>query len=745
MGMTRRRLSLRALSVLVLSLCACWGAPSGGYYGAWTSDAAADVAATKDDVASTPSDRAQPPSDSVVIADVPMADLCGARDLGSPLGNAVARGNTTASTRRFDTPTCGVETGASRGGANAPEAVFRWVAPTTGRFQFDTNGSEYDTLLYVRLGECNGAELGCNDDAMTGTTASSVSFTLQRGEVVFIVVDGYGSASGAFVLNIHGDGVAVDAGPVVDTAPVDVPVTPPAADPCADVTAAGRCLGTAAFEYCSVPTGEGTPSLRRYTCGAGEACQVDGDGFANCVVVGPCRENATRCAGSTALERCRSGRWESVSCGVGRCVQTPLGDDCNMIAATRTVSSRVRYETRGPRSDRRDWDAPFVADAQQFLVISLRDAQAVDVQRTDTTGRFSVLVPASTLPSDRIAIVAAGVDATSRQLTYLVADPHLGAGERRTDDTSSPTLSPTAWSWVWNVSSLPSELRITVSAGSGAARVYDYLRYAYGQMSDYFGRPGMPLIVWVGMGTSWSCGSCFNRVPLRALNLDFDAQVWLDGDASDQGYWSDSVTAHELGHWVMASYGVSPGEGGGHTVGVPTFPGQAWSEGWATFVSADVRNDPVYVDKQGGSMFWFDLGARSYSSGAAWNSPAPTRLTDRIDENEVSAMLWRISDTNVPAVYQALASTRLRRAPFGRCYTRHAWSLDAARSPVNVCATRESKPHFADMLDALSCDSFSRTALRGAIGAYPYPVDSPYCVAGVRPSTCTPSPYPLCP
>lgn len=742
--MTRRRLSLRVLSALVVSLCACWGAPSGGGYYGDPPDAAADVVVMRADVAPTPPDRPLEQRDSVVATDDPATDLCGARDLGSSLGAAVATGNTAGASRRLDTPGCGMETGAPRGGTGAPEAVFRWVAPSTGRFQFDTLGSGYDTLLYVRLGDCNGAELGCNDDVAMGTTASSVGFTLQRGEAVFVVVDGYGSAAGSFVLNITANGASVDAGPAVDTAPADVPVMPPS-DPCAGVTTAGRCLGTASFEYCSVPTGEGVPSLRRYTCGAGEACQVDADGFADCVAVGPCRENATRCAGTTALEQCRGGRWMSVSCGVGRCVQTPLGDDCNTIAATRTVSSRVRYEVRGPRSDRRDWDAPVLADAQQFLVISLRDAQVVDVQRTDTTGRFSVLVPASTLSTDRIAIVAAGVDPTSRQLTYLVADPHLGAGERSTDETSSAALSPTAWSWVWNVSALPSELRITVAAGSGAARVYDYLRYAYAQMSDYFGRPGMPLIVWVGMGTSWSCGACFNRVPLRALNLDFDAQVWLNGDATDQGYWSDSVTAHELGHWVMASYGVSPSEGGSHILGVPTFPGQAWSEGWATFVSADVRNDAVYVDKQRGSMFWLDLGARTYSSGVAWNSPAPSRLTDRIDENEVAAMLWRISDTNVPAVYQALATTRLRRAPFGRCYTRHVWTLDRAGSPVNVCTTRESRPHFADMLDALSCNGFSRAALRAAIGGYPYPVDSPYCVAGVRPSTCASSLYPLCP
>jgi len=470
---------------------------------------------------------------------------------------------------------------------------------------------------------------------------------------------------------------------------------------------------------------------------------LDAVGFADCVLTAACSEGATACDGITALRTCVGGSWLSRSCAAGRCIQTPLGDDCNAVAATRTFSGQVRYEARGPGVDRRNWDSRFSAEAVGFLVLVVRGAQVIDVQRTDDAGRFSVQIPVTPSVDDRLLVTALGVDPVTRRVSYAVADPRLGAGERNIRDTGAATLDPRLWGWSWNVAGLPGSLLITEAMGSGAARVFDYLRYSYSQMRDFFGSSGNSLMVWVGLGTSWSCGACFSTVPVRAFDLPFESQVWLDGAVNDQGYWSDAVTAHEFGHWVMASYGRSPGEGGSHTLGVPTFPGQAWSEGWATFVSSDIRNNPEYVDRQDGSMFWFNIQTRRYSSGGAWNSPAPTRLLDRVDENHVASMLWTLSDGNVPPIYAALGADRARRAPFGRCYSRHVWQRSGS-TPINVCATSESAPHFADYLDSLSCGGFSRAQIRTAIGAYPYPVDSPYCTAGVRPSTCAASVYPRC-
>lgn len=100
----------------------------------------------------------------------------------------------------------GVTAGASAdagscGGGLAPEAFYFYTAPQTGSYTFDTIGSSFDTVLYVR--EFGGAELGCNDDIAPGVLESRLRLDLTQGESVTIVVDGL--ASGNFVLRINGN------------------------------------------------------------------------------------------------------------------------------------------------------------------------------------------------------------------------------------------------------------------------------------------------------------------------------------------------------------------------------------------------------------------------------------------------------------------------------------------------------------------------------------------------------------
>src|SRR5688572_26177908 len=77
---------------------------------------------------------------------------------------------------------------------------YQWTAPTAGTWQIDTYGSAYDTALLVLAGDCDGAQLACNDDI--GTTESAVIVDLEAGETILVVVDGFGGAEGDFVLHI---------------------------------------------------------------------------------------------------------------------------------------------------------------------------------------------------------------------------------------------------------------------------------------------------------------------------------------------------------------------------------------------------------------------------------------------------------------------------------------------------------------------------------------------------------------
>ncbi|GIW44311.1 MAG: hypothetical protein KatS3mg077_1593 [Candidatus Binatia bacterium] len=92
----------------------------------------------------------------------------------------------------------------SCGGTEAPELSLTFTAPRAGSYTFDTFGSAFDTVLYVRSED--GTELGCNDDVQLGVHAwSRVRVTLGAEQTVRVIVDGFGSQSGAFVLRIHAE------------------------------------------------------------------------------------------------------------------------------------------------------------------------------------------------------------------------------------------------------------------------------------------------------------------------------------------------------------------------------------------------------------------------------------------------------------------------------------------------------------------------------------------------------------
>ena len=93
-------------------------------------------------------------------------------------------------------------TGSTCGGWFAPDLSYAWQAPFGGLFRFDTIGSDFDTVLSVRDGECEGAELACNDDRGFGDPSSEVTLALQADQAVVVIVGGMGHDSGAAVLNI---------------------------------------------------------------------------------------------------------------------------------------------------------------------------------------------------------------------------------------------------------------------------------------------------------------------------------------------------------------------------------------------------------------------------------------------------------------------------------------------------------------------------------------------------------------
>jgi hypothetical protein len=144
--------------------------------------------------------------------------------------------------------------------------------------------------------------------------------------------------------------------------------------------------------------------------------------------------------------------------------------------------------------------------------------------------------------------------------------------------------------------------------------------------------------------------------------------------------------------------------------------------------------DPIFYDKQSGTMFWFDLASRASLYGA-WTRPIPENgLFQRMDENEVAAMVWGLASepsVGASAIYQAIGSPRMTESPFARGYTRHSWTT-AGCTQSDAVDSGESSPMVADFLDALVCagaPSSAVDAVTEPLTFYPYPSSAPLCPA----------------
>lgn len=120
--------------------------------------------------------------DASTPIDAPPMIACADVHLGSALGPSVATGNTAGRGNQY----------ASCSGEGS-DVSFGWFAPATGMYRIDLCASEefWDSVLYVRNGDCNGAQLACSDDACGGAAGlqGRVTVNLTAGQGIVIVVD----------------------------------------------------------------------------------------------------------------------------------------------------------------------------------------------------------------------------------------------------------------------------------------------------------------------------------------------------------------------------------------------------------------------------------------------------------------------------------------------------------------------------------------------------------------------------
>jgi hypothetical protein len=88
----------------------------------------------------------------------------------------------------------------------APDVVYSFTPGTNMQIDIDLCGSGYDTKLYVYENAVTpGAPFACNDDYYTGApcglwVSALLGLNVTAGNTYYIVIDGYGTACGNFVL-----------------------------------------------------------------------------------------------------------------------------------------------------------------------------------------------------------------------------------------------------------------------------------------------------------------------------------------------------------------------------------------------------------------------------------------------------------------------------------------------------------------------------------------------------------------
>ncbi len=156
-----------------------------------------DVPASDADVAELPNPDATDTSDATPDAELdsgPTVLSCVESALSPAFGDALATAFTTAESDDFS-GTCAVGSG--------KDVAWQWTVPFTEWFTIDTLGSDFDTVLYLREGACDGPEVACNNDADTADDRSRIVGRFEAGTVYAVVVDGNSGASGNAVLNIQ--------------------------------------------------------------------------------------------------------------------------------------------------------------------------------------------------------------------------------------------------------------------------------------------------------------------------------------------------------------------------------------------------------------------------------------------------------------------------------------------------------------------------------------------------------------
>jgi hypothetical protein len=175
-------------------------------------------------------------------------------------------------------------------------------------------------------------------------------------------------------------------------------------------------------------------------------------------------------------------------------------------------------------------------------------------------------------------------------------------------------------------------------------------------------RPSAELLVGWTPGTVFGAGTVGTYFvgddpTQRLAGIELSGGEGGDPDAGDHDEYDDDVILHEFGHFMAYSFSKPAEAGGAHYLNDSTQDIRlAWSEGWATFFSAAVRNSPVMVNTRGGDpghpdhdlsySFEIDTPHSDLLSSSAIRTPLEDHGVYTTSEVAVASLLWELYDSS---------------------------------------------------------------------------------------------------
>jgi len=282
------------------------------------------------------------------------------------------------------------------------------------------------------------------------------------------------------------------------------------------------------------------------------------------------------------------------------------------------------------------------------------DGSVVATTFTDKNGSYCTDIPTLTSFSTVYPRVASRTD--PQKFDIVVTGDNGGLYSRPGDslDASKPGIYKRDF---------PLPLMVRFSGGfdfpfSGAFNIMDVLTTGAEKAVELTGQAPSDTLFGV-----WTPGSVFGSGTVGtyfgADEQTDNAYIVLSGgdaggpDIGDHDEYDDDVILHEFGHFMAYSFSKPSEVGGTHYLNDNTQDIRlSWSEGWATFFSAAIRNSPVMVNTYAGDpgspnrglSYAFDIEKPYSAVLTGIGTPLEDYGTYTTSEIAVAAVLWDLLD-----------------------------------------------------------------------------------------------------